>query len=190
MPNTLDLIVQKVNDQHTQHEAAQIRLNTEKAVYEEKRTLVSRLEAARTIAQLVAADVQVRAHSRIASVVTQCLSLVFDDPYTFEIKFERKRGKTEARMVFVRDGQEVDPLDAAGGGVVDVAAFALRCAALSMRVPRPRPFVVLDEPFRFVAAHLQDRLREMLETMSEELGFQFVLVTHEEALTKGHIVRL
>ena len=102
-------------------------------------------EEASVIAQEVARTIQDRVHSKIATLVSRCLREVFDEPYEFVIHFESKRGKTEARLVFQRDGMEVDPMSSGGGGVLDVAAFALRVIALVMTRPPLRRLLVLDE---------------------------------------------
>lgn len=167
-----------------------LRVREEKSHLERAKIEVEHLLAAQEIFQQVAQKVQQQAHSRISGVVTKCLGIVFEDPYEFRIGFERKRGKTEARLLFVRDGHEVDPKRAAGGGVVDIAAFALRVACLSLRVPRLRSLIVLDEPFRFVAVANRLRIRAMLEVLAIELGFQFVIVTHQEELKIGTLVEL
>lgn len=142
------------------------------------------------IAQKVAKKVQQEAHSRISAVVSRCLSTVFDDPYEFQIIFEEKRGKTEARIVFIRDGKELDPLTAAGGGVVDVAAFALRLACLVLARPPHRKLVVLDEPFKFVSLAKIPKVRALLESLSEEMGLQIIMVTHITDLQTGNIVEV
>lgn len=147
-------------------------------------------EEAQGIVQAVAETVQAEAHDRIAGVVTRCLAAVFDKPYEFQIRFERARGRTEARLVFVRDGQELDPLDASGGGVVDVAAFALRLSSLMLARPACRRVVVMDEPFKFVSVGRRDRVRAMLESLAEDLDVQFVMVTHMDELRCGTIVEL
>jgi hypothetical protein len=106
-----------------------------RSIKEEKLRLESaseRLEeslSCQKIVQEVASRVQESAHAQIAQVVTKCLSAVFDDPYAFKVIFEQKRGKTEARLTYVRDGQEFHPTSEAGGGVVDLTSFALRCCA-------------------------------------------------------------
>jgi DNA repair exonuclease SbcCD ATPase subunit len=138
----------------------------------------------------VAETIQEEAHDRIAGVVTRCLAAVFDDPYEFHIRFERARGRTEARLVFVREGREVNPTDASGGGVVDVAAFALRLSCLMLARPACRRVVVLDEPFKFVSADRRANVRAMLEGLAVDLGVQFIMVTHIEALECGTIIRL
>lgn len=147
-------------------------------------------EEAQHIAQLVAQTVQQQVHDRIAGVVSRCLEAVFDEPYEFQIHFEQKRGRTEAKLVFVRDGNQVDPLTGSGGGVVDVAAFALRVACILLAKPPVRRVLVMDEPFRFVSACYRPRLRAMLEKLSSDLGIQFILITHIEELKTGNIIEL
>lgn len=149
-------------------------------------------EEARTIAQEVARAVQERTHEKIAGVVTRCLRAVFPNPYEFKIVFESKRGKTDARMVFTRDGKEFDPADGVGGSVLDVASFALRLACLGLQKPRRRKVIFIDEGFRGVS-ELEDnkeRLRELLVTLAEELKFQIVMVTHDDGLKAGKIISL
>jgi hypothetical protein len=127
---------------------------------------------AQEILQHLAQAVQQQAHAKISEVVSFCLSAVFDDPYVFKIVFERKRGKTEANLRFVRRKLDADPLTASGGGVVDVAAFALRVACLVLHRPRLSRVVVIDEGFRFVSAKYRANVRSMLEQLSEDLRVQ------------------
>jgi DNA repair exonuclease SbcCD ATPase subunit len=115
---------------------------------------------------------------------------VFDEPYEFRILFAQARGRTEARLVFVRDGVEVHPTRAAGGGVVDVASFALRLACLVYHQPKLRPVMILDEPFKFVSEEYRDRCRELIEMLAAEMGVQFIIVTHIKELETGKVVRL
>ena len=142
------------------------------------------------VAQRIAAEVQQQAHAAIAAIVSRCLTAVFDHPYEFKIEFERKRGRTEARLVFVRDGMEISPLGGAGGGVVDVAAFALRLACVLLHRPQLRPVLVLDEPFRFVSADVIPRVRALLDQLAADLGVQLIIVTHIAGLMDDDTIRL
>lgn len=151
---------------------------------------VQRTQQAQEILQLVAQAVQRKVHDRISEVVSSCLSTVFDNPYAFKIVFERKRGKTEAQLLFTRDGLDVDPITASGGGMVDVAAFALRVACLMLHRPRLSKIVILDEPFKFVSAQYRENVRSMLEGLSADLKIQFVMVTHIKELETGKVVEL
>lgn len=168
-----------------------------KRLFERDREDLDRLEdeytdaqEAQRIVQLVSQTVQQQAHDRIASVVSRCLETVFEEPYEFRIVFEQKRGRTEASLVFVRDGHPVDPMTACGGGVVDVAAFALRLSCVMLSRPAVRRVLVMDEPFRFVSVDYRGRVRRLLETLSEEFGMQFILVTHMPELKTGKVIEL
>ncbi len=132
---------------------------------------------AQEILQAVAQTVQQEAHDRIASVVSRCLESIFDDTYRFEIQFEKKRGKTEATLTFVRgDLVLTDPINEAGGGVIDVAAFALRLACLVLERPIRRRLLVLDEPFSRIRGHQnRQRMRQLIESLADDFGVQFVI---------------
>lgn len=147
------------------------------------------LEAQR-IFQEVAQGIQQTTHSKIADAVSKCLELVFDNPYEFEILFERKRGKTEAEIRFKKNGRVVNPKRGAGGSVVDVAAFALRLSCLSLQRPTLRHLLVMDEPFKYVEKVKRERLRLMLELLAKEMNFQFIMVTHDNELKAGKIIEL
>lgn len=161
-----------------QYDHARQSVRDERAALKSAREHLANVTEAQKILQTVAQAVQQTAHKRIADVVSRCLEAVFDEPYSFKIEFERKRGKTEARLSFVRDGLEIDPLTAAGGGVVDVAAFALRVAALILSRPPLRRLIVLDEPFSHVKPPevLGPRICEMIQALSQEFGIQFIIV--------------
>lgn len=146
---------------------------------------------AQGIVQQIAEQVQEKAHRQIASVVTRCLKTVFgEDTYDFKIVFEKKRGKTEARLTFIREGQEIDPTEAAGGGVVDVTSFALRLSVLLLTQPPLRRLLVLDEPMKMVSAEYIPAVRGLLLALSQELGIQMIIVTHNKALKIGKVVEL
>jgi len=84
---------------------------------------------------------------------------------------------------------EVDPLSAAGGGVVDIAALALRLSCLLLARDRSR-VLILDEPLRFLSTGHQDRIRSLLEQLSRDLRVQIVMVLHDEGLRIGRVIDL
>lgn len=139
---------------------------------------VSDAEEAQKLLQAVAQTIQQQAHAKIAAVVGRCLSAVWDEPYEFEVVFEQKRGRTDAKLVFLRDGHQVNPMRQSGGGVVDVASFALRLASLLLARPPRRRVLIADEPFRNLSVEYRSRMREVLGELSREMGVQFILVTH------------
>lgn len=148
------------------------------------------IEIARAFAATVAAGVQKRAHAAIAAIVSRCLAAVFDDPYSFEIAFEHRRNKTEAVPYFVRGGKRLEPRGNVGGGVIDVAAFALRLAAVVLARPAVRRVLILDEPFKWVSAEHRPRVRALIEELQKEMGVQFIIVTHIPELRIGKIIEV
>ena len=59
------------------------------------------------------------------------------------------------------------------------------------RPPRRR-LIVLDEPFKFVSdrGDYRARARDLLDALSTELGFQFVIVTHDPTFEIGKVIDL
>lgn len=139
-------------------------------------------EQAREIIREVGLKTQQTLQVHISDITTLALEAVFDDPYELNVEFVQRRNKTECDLLFVRDGNTADPLTASGGGAVDVAAFALRIASWTMQRPRSRPMIILDEPMRFLSVDLQEKASQMIKELSEKLGIQFILITHEPTL--------
>ena len=65
---------------------------------------------------------------------------------------------------------------------MDVAAFALRIASWSMSMPHSQNTIILDEPLRFLSADCQEKASAMIKELSQRLGLQFIIVTHESVL--------
>ena len=160
-----------------------------KALVESKHQLHLYQDAQKVLQTLIQ-SIQASAHQQIAAVVTKCLRTVFDDPYTFAIEFEQKRGKTEARMVFTKGGTRVTkPSRSIGCGVIDVAAFALRLASILLSHPKKRRTLILDEPFRFLhSTKYRQRLQDLLLTLADKFQFQFILVSN--IIEMGAVVRI
>lgn len=142
-------------------------------------------EQAQVIIQTVAKRTQDEIRFHISDLVSLALGAIFDDPYTLDLEFVIKRGKTEAEINFQRDGQRVPPLYGSGGGPVDVAAFALRVALWSLGNPKTRNIILLDEPFRFLSRDLQPKASLLLKQLSERLDLQFTMISHSPDLIEG-----
>lgn len=171
--------------------------STKKQFKEEKMELkkakrkLRHTEKAQVIAQQVAQIVQQQAHKRIEGVVNKCLGAVFDNTYGFKILFKRKRGKTEAVLVLLKDGHEIeDVLYTDSGGVVETAAFALRLANIILNKPTLRRILIMDEPFRNLDMQSREKVRILLEELSKDFEVQFIIVTHELAFQIGKVIEL
>ena len=153
----------------------------EKIMELEKRNL-KRHERAREIIKHVGKKTQEQLSFHISDITSLALSAVFPNPYELHVNFVERRNKMECDLMFFRDGHEMEPKDASGGGAIDVAAFALRIASWSMQNPKSRNVVLLDEPMRFLSVDLQNQASEMIKQVSEKLCIQLIIITHESTL--------
>jgi DNA repair exonuclease SbcCD ATPase subunit len=146
------------------------------------------LEAQQHLQQL-AQSLQQQSHEQICKIVTRCLNTVFGDLYRLRIDFVRLRGKTEARLLYLKEGKEVSPLQTSGG-VLDVSSFALRLTQLVLSQPQSRKLLVLDEAFKQVSEKRISQMAKLLETLNRDLGVQIILATHNPSLEIGKVVEL
>lgn len=144
---------------------------------------------ARDTLQEIAQHVQQSAHTSISRIVSECLTASFPDPYTFKLEFVKKRGKTEAHLDFWKRGEKFKPTEESGGGVLDVAAFGLRLACVMLREDVQK-VLILDEPFKMVGKEDTERVKNMLWNVSNELGVQIVMITHNPDLVVGKEIKL
>jgi DNA repair exonuclease SbcCD ATPase subunit len=151
----------------------------------EKKLSLEKHEQAREIIRKVGMETQQQLQYNISDIVSLALDSVFDDPYIFRTEFCQRRNKTECDLYFERDGNRVDPLTASGVGAVDIASFALRIASWSMASPRTRNVIILDEPFRFLSENYQEQASLMVKEISQKLGIQFLIVSHNETLASS-----
>jgi DNA repair exonuclease SbcCD ATPase subunit len=179
----------KIDGLKVRHQLAVKRVQQESQSLCLAREEVENVQQAQEILQRLAQAVQTRSHRGIARIVSRCLSAVFDNPYDVQIEFERKRGRTEARFVYYRDGNKLSPL-VTSKGVLDVVSLALRLASLILAMPSRRRLLVLDEPFRGLAGHNLQKVAKLVELLSQELGIQFVIITHSDQLQIGKVVEL
>ncbi len=150
------------------------------------------IEEAQQVVQYIAEHIQQRVHSQIAGVVSKCLESVFTDGgYGFKIRFDKKRGKTEAALMLVKAGTEIeDPLDGDSGAVCQMSGFALRSSCLVLSKPKLRKVLVLDEPFKDISKEYWENTRLLLDSMSKDFGIQIVMVTHNPELYVGKVIEL
>lgn len=137
------------------------------------------LEQAQVFLQKIAQDTQGNLKFQIEDIVNLALETCFPNEYKFQLQFNIARGKTDAELVFIsqKTGRQIDPMNASGGGVVDLTSFALRIASYALEQGIDN-VIILDEPFRFISRDLQVRAGEILKTLSEKLGLQILMVTH------------
>lgn len=137
------------------------------------------LEQSQVFLQKVAQETQEHLKFQVEDVVNLALETCFPGEYNFQILFNVSRGKTDAELVFFdqKTNRQIDPMNASGGGVVDLTCFALRIACYALEQGTGN-VIVLDEPFRFLSRDLQSRAGEILKTLSDKMHLQIILVTH------------
>ena len=177
---TADEVITKFEDIYVKRKYHQENITTLTEQLEIAENRYNNALKAREIITTVAKDTQQQLEIRITNIVTMALAAVFPDPYQFVLRFTERRNQTEADLLLVRDGEEVSPIDATGGGVLDVVSFVLRVAILLMS--NYRRIIILDEPFRHLSEDLQPKASEMMKMLSDKLGVQFIMVSHEDGI--------
>lgn len=181
----------KVNRLLGELQAAEKQYGIETGKLKEANKRVVYIEQAQNIAQQIAQQIQQQAHEKIEGVVSKCLQAVFGDAYGFRIAFERKRGRTEAKLLLLKNGHEIeDAMNADSGGVIDVAALALRLSCLVLSKPAVERILIMDEPFRNLDLENRENIRILLEELAEDFGVQFIIVTHETAFKTGKVLEI
>lgn len=132
--------------------------------------------------QLCAQTVKRNLSERFSDLITEGLRFIFEEPYTFETTIEVSRGYPSATFTLVLpNGARLDPLNAQGGGVVDVLSLLLRLVFLGLRVPNAP--LLLDEPLKHLSQNYFKRALSFLDEYSRETGRQIIMVSHKEVTT-------
>lgn len=185
--------IQRKIDKHlSDYKAAKHQWKEEKKKLQEAKVYCHNVEESRQICQTVAEAIQKTAHKQISAVVSTCLHTVFGEDYGFDIRFEKKRGRTEAKLLLLKNEHEIsEPLDSDSGGVLDVAGFALRLSCLMLTKPKLRRILVLDEPFKNLhSPEYRQNVRCMIEQLSKDFSVQIILVTGISDFEIGKIINL
>jgi ABC-type cobalamin/Fe3+-siderophores transport system ATPase subunit len=155
-----------------------------KALNDEKEYYDLSLKA-RAIIQIVAESTQKSIEYHISNLVTMALSSVFPEPYEFQLRFTQRRNKTEADLIFIKQGKETDDiLNTGGGGVADIASLALRMSLWSIK--KTRPVFLLDEPTKFLHNPIyQEKCSEMIKEVSRKLNLQVIMISDQQSIIKS-----
>lgn len=178
-----DIYIGKLNKTLGKIESLEQSKSNYEALIEKYEKLLIATEQAQALIQTVAKETQETLVFQINDVVNTALNTCFPDEYEFKAEFEIKRNKTEAKLVFLKNGFEIDPLQASGGGVVDVASLGLRVAAWSLS--NNDNVLLIDEGFKFLSRDLQPRMAEILQEISKKLNLQIIQVSHSPDLIEN-----
>ena len=82
----------------------------------------------------------------------------------------------------MENGHLLDMEDESGGGLMDLVALCLRVVLWAINTPRTAPVIILDEPLKFLDGVRLEQAGQMICKLSEMLGIQFIIVSHEDQL--------
>ena len=144
-----------------------------------------RVSEARAFISSVAMDTQKELEFRVSELASLAVSSVFPGRYEVRIIFEEKRGKTEARLVLVDpSGNEIEPEGDSAGGIIDILSLAFRVTMVVLSDPANR-VMILDEPFQHLSKDLHPVAAKFVQTLSKDLGIQFLIVSHEPSVIES-----
>jgi DNA repair exonuclease SbcCD ATPase subunit len=127
--------------------------------------------------------------NKISGLVTELLQAVKDKNLEFRmiLGVERNQADLKFKLIDKLTGTELDPLESAGGGIVDLIALGLRVALLVTWRPQQQKVLILDESLKHLGVQDQELGGEFIRTLSEKLGLQIIFVSHSKVLAeKAH----
>lgn len=128
------------------------------------------------------------ARKRLEELGTLALqySLGPDNQLIIQLKEVRKKPIAEVYVYNKTTGFQTDPLEANGGGIVDILSIAMRIVALQcIQNPSVEGPILLDEPFKMVSEEYIPMIVNFTKTISQEFGRQIILVTHNPYLAEN-----
>lgn len=147
---------------------------------------------AQAILNTVARETQSEIEQHITTIVTMALAAVeVDDPKVpkppeFVAKMVERRDGTECDLFFKEGDREDYPKESGGYGYQDVADYLLRIDYILLNNEyndvQIRKTIFADEPFRNADPQLQYKISEMLEMVSNDLGFQQIINSHAKGV--------
>lgn len=146
------------------------------------KTRLGHLVRAQEVMNSVSVLAQTEFKGVVEGLVTEALHYVFGDNYEFEIESTVSRNQAEAQMWVVIDGSKHSLKDELGGGVVDVCSFVLKVTFWALQVNRTEPVLIFDEPLKNIDSGRLEAIGVMIKSLSERLGVQYIIVTHEQEL--------
>ena len=141
------------------------------------------LVSCREIMNIVSMLTHEKVKEVIECLVTDSLQSVLDDSYSFRLESTIMRNKAEMTPVVDIDGHSHSLKDELGGGVVDIVSFSLRVILWAISSNKTAGVIILDEPGKFISKDRLFLFGEMIKKLSEMMGIQFIIITHEDELS-------
>lgn len=175
--------IEKIKELETEKDLLKKTIKSREKEKKEKLVLLDNLKTTRDIFQKAAKLTQQQLSFRVSDIVSKALASVFEDPYKFGIEFVERRNSTECDLFFEKDGERYLPLSDCGYGAADIASLALRVAFWKLE-KGARNVLILDEPLRNLDIKKQPLASALIKKLSK-MDIQFIIVTHQKALTES-----
>jgi len=170
-------VEQKMRRQHYRDRLAE----HEEALKDETRLKGNAQHGRDTVARLGMAT-QEDINRVIEELITQALQVVFGPQFFFQITNSIKRNQAETTFSVLENGHPLDLEEESGGGMMDLVALCLRVVLWAIKSPRTAPVIILDEPLKFLDGVRLEQAGQMICKLSDMLGLQFIIVSHEDQL--------
>lgn len=167
---------EKINKMKLKKDSAKELLESRNKRLSEIKEETETLLKSQAVLQEVAKEVQSKLSIKIENIVNLGLKTCFGDEYEFKLRYVSARGKTETNFVLLQNGKDIDPMNQNGGGLIDILTLCLRIAVYN--ISRTDNVIIFDESMKYVSRGLRNQAAELIHTLSEQLGLQFIEVTH------------
>ena len=175
-----------ITEQETKERLLKDQLKEWQVKLEDKEIYLENLRNARWVITEVVKRTQLQFKGYVESLVTKCISTIFDRDFEFVLNYEIKANKTYIQPLIKEGDNELQiPKEDMGVSILNMLSFALRVVLWSLERPRSRAMFVLDEPMRDMGKGKElNRAGDVLRELSQRLKFQLIIITHEQALSR------
>lgn len=120
---------------------------------------------------------------KVSGLVTRGLQTIFGPGYAFDVQMRTLRKQAAMEFTITRDLVERDPMDAHGGGLVNVIALVLRLTIVAL-TPGLSRTVVLDEPFAQLSQGYIEGMGKFIRELVDATDIQLIIVSHEAEIAE------
>ncbi len=123
-----------------------------------------------------------RIEGGLERIISHGLTVVRGEPSKVVLETSTFRDTTSIEVMLEQNGSLSSPMDERGGTMVQILAFLWRVYTALVNLPPLARTLILDEPFSQVSEEYRPAMAELLQELHDQLGFQFIIFTHEREL--------
>ncbi len=171
---------------HGSYDEVEARLRLANTALKTARSEVEILEQVTTLIQGLEASWNKNFQKSLSRIISRGLTLVFEETMELRITTKVRADVTTVDFTIVqgegKDAIETPILGAKGGTVIALVNVLIRALLILSARPPLRRYMQLDEPFGLADDSYIPAMGTILRGLCDKLGFQIVVVSHEEAL--------